>query len=74
MPLASSYRPLPVAFGVVSVYLVAAVVVTSLLRDRIGHRTWRAIHWSAYVSWPLAIEHTLKPLITIKGDSKARED
>jgi sulfoxide reductase heme-binding subunit YedZ len=59
VPLASAYRPLPVAFGVVSVYLVAAVVVTSLLRDRVGHRTWRAIHWTSYASWPLAVEHTL---------------
>jgi sulfoxide reductase heme-binding subunit YedZ len=59
VPLASAYRPLPVAFGVVSTYLVAAVVVTSLLRDRLGHRTWRAIHWTSYASWPLAVEHTL---------------
>jgi predicted ferric reductase len=59
VPLASAYRPLPVAFGVVSVYLVAAVVVTSLLRERIGHRVWRAIHWTSYASFPLAVEHTL---------------
>lgn len=59
VPLASSYRPLPVAFGVVSVYLVLAVIVTSLLRERIGHRIWRAVHWASYAAWPLAIEHTL---------------
>jgi sulfoxide reductase heme-binding subunit YedZ len=59
IPLASAYRPLPVAFGVVSVYLTAALVVTSLLRERIGHRTWRAVHWAAYAAWPLAVEHTL---------------
>lgn len=59
VPLASSYRPLPVAFGVVSTYLTAAVIVTSLLRERIGHRAWRAVHWASYASWPLAIEHTL---------------
>jgi predicted ferric reductase len=59
VPLASAYRPLPVALGVVSVYLVAAVVVTSLLRERIGHRVWRAIHWTSYASFPLAVEHTL---------------
>ena len=59
VPLASSYRPLPVAFGVVSVDLVAAVVVTSLLRGRIGHRAWRAVHWASYAAWPLAVEHTL---------------
>lgn len=59
VPLASSYRPLPVAFGVVSVYLVLAIIVTSLLRDRIGLRVWRAVHWASYAAWPLAIEHTL---------------
>ena len=59
VPLASSYRPLPVAFGVVSVYLVLAIIVTSLLRERIGHRLWRAIHWASYAAWPLAVEHTL---------------
>jgi len=59
VPLASSYRPLPVAFGVVSVYLVLAVIVTSLLREQIGHRLWRAIHWVSYAAWPLAVEHTL---------------
>ncbi len=59
VPLASSYRPIAVAFGVVSVDLVAALIVTSLLRERIGHRIWRAVHWSAYAAFPLAIEHTL---------------
>jgi sulfoxide reductase heme-binding subunit YedZ len=59
VPLASSYRPLPVAFGVVSVYLVLAIIITSLLREQIGHRVWRAIHWAAYAAWPLAVEHTL---------------
>lgn len=59
VPLASSYRPLPVAFGVVSVDLTIAIIVTSLLRERIGHRVWRTVHWASYAAWPLAIEHTL---------------
>jgi len=59
VPLSSAYRPLPVALGVLSVWLTAAVVVTSLVRDRIGHRAWRAIHWTSYASWPLALVHTL---------------
>lgn len=36
-----------------------ALVITSLLRRRIGHRTWRAIHWSAYAAWPVALVHAL---------------
>jgi predicted ferric reductase len=59
VPLASSYRPLAVAFGVISLDLTLAVIVTSLLRERIGQRAWRAVHWASYGSWPLAILHTV---------------
>lgn len=59
VPFASSYRPLWVGLGVLSVYLGVAVLVTSLLRDRVGLRLWRAIHWLAYASWPLALLHTI---------------
>lgn len=59
VPLASSYRPVAVALGVISVDLLIAVLATSLVRDRIGQRTWRAIHWLAYAAWPLAVAHSL---------------
>jgi sulfoxide reductase heme-binding subunit YedZ len=59
VPLASSYRPLAVAYGVISMDLVLALIVTSLLRDRIGRRTWRAVHWLAYAAWPMAVLHSL---------------
>jgi len=67
VPLASSYRPVAVGLGVISVDLVLAVIVTSLLRERIGQRAWRAVHWLAYGAWPLAIAHT----ITAGSDSFA---
>ena len=57
VPFASSYRPLWVGLGVISVDLALAVVVTSLVRVRLGQRTWRAVHWLAYAAWPLAILH-----------------
>ena len=59
IPLASSYRPVDVAFGVISVYLVLAVLVSSLIRDRLSQRMWRAIHWLAYAAWPLAVLHSI---------------
>ncbi len=59
VPLASSYRPVAVAAGVISVELILAVIVTSLLRERLGHRLWRAVHWLAYGAWPLAVAHSL---------------
>src|SRR4051812_28462193 len=57
VPLASSYRPIPVALGVIAVYLFVALIATSLLRKRIGQKTWRAIHWTSYAMWPLAVMH-----------------
>lgn len=59
VPFASAYRPLWLGLGVVSVYLVAALVITSLVRDRIGSRLWRAVHWCAYLCWPVALLHGL---------------
>lgn len=57
VPFASSYRPLWLGLGVVSLDLLLAVVVTSLLRARVGRRAWRVVHWTAYASWPLALAH-----------------
>ena len=57
LPFTSSYRPLWVGLGAVGLDLMIAVVVTSLLRDRIGHRVWKAVHWSAYALWPVALAH-----------------
>ncbi len=41
-----------------STYCIA-LVVTSLVRRRLGYRTWRAVHWLAYASWPIAVLHGL---------------
>jgi methionine sulfoxide reductase heme-binding subunit len=37
--------------------LVVALVVTSLLRERIAPRVWRAVHYLAYLAWPVALAH-----------------
>lgn len=57
VPLASTYRPIPVALGVVALYLFAALIATSLLRRHLGQRAWRAVHWSTYALWPVALLH-----------------
>ena len=59
IPFIGSYRPIWLGLGVVSSDLLIAVAVTSLLRQRIGYETWRAVHWTSYACWPLAIVHTL---------------
>ncbi len=59
LPWGASYRPLWLAVGVISLYLGAAVVVTSLLRRWLSYRLWRFVHWGAYALWPLALIHSL---------------
>jgi hypothetical protein len=59
IPFSASYRPFWLGLGTVAFDLLLAVVVTSLLRARIGYRTWRTVHWLAYASWPVALWHGL---------------
>ena len=59
VPFIGDYRPLWLGFGTISSDLVIAVIVTSLLRQRIGYETWRAVHWTSYACWPLGIVHSL---------------
>jgi methionine sulfoxide reductase heme-binding subunit len=48
-----------VGLGALSLDLTLALIVTSLLRSRLSLRVWRGIHWVAYLSWPLALFHSL---------------
>jgi sulfoxide reductase heme-binding subunit YedZ len=59
VPFAGSYRPLWLGLGAVSFDLLIAVTLTSMLRQRVGYTTWRAIHWMTYASWPIALLHSL---------------
>lgn len=59
VPLASPYRPVWIGLGAVALDLMAALVLTSLARARIGRRAWRAVHWLAYACWPLSLAHSL---------------
>ncbi|HUC35501.1 MAG TPA: ferric reductase-like transmembrane domain-containing protein [Acidimicrobiales bacterium] len=59
VPFTSSYRRLWLGLGAVAVDLLLAVTISSLLRQRISHRVWRALHWLAYASWPVALLHGL---------------
>jgi sulfoxide reductase heme-binding subunit YedZ len=59
VPLASSYRPLWLGLGALALDLLIALVMTSLVRARLGLRAWRAVHWLAYACWPVALLHGL---------------
>lgn len=57
IPLTSAYRTLWVGLGAVAFDLLLAVAATSAIRLRLGHRRWKAVHWLAYASWPVAMFH-----------------
>jgi DMSO/TMAO reductase YedYZ heme-binding membrane subunit len=58
VPFTSSYSRFWVGIGTVALDLMVAVFVTSLLRGRMRPATWRAVHWLAYLCWPVALAHT----------------
>ena len=66
VPLTGSWHPVAVAAGIVSMYLLAAVEVTSLLRKRLSKRAWKLTH---YLSYPLFVLATLHGLTA--GTDKA---
>lgn len=57
VPGVSTYDPRWIGLGALSLDLMVAVTVTSLLRSRLPARIWRAVHWTAYLCWPLALVH-----------------
>ena len=57
--LGSTYEPVWLALGTLALDLLLAVAVTSLLRTRMQHRSWRAVHLLAYIGWALSVGHAL---------------
>ena len=59
LPFTSPYKPFWLGLGALSLDLIAALILTSLIRARMNRRIWRGIHWLAYAAWPLAVLHTI---------------
>jgi sulfoxide reductase heme-binding subunit YedZ len=57
VPFASAYKRVWLGLGAVALDLFIALVVTSLVRGRLGRRTWRLVHWCGYACWPVAVAH-----------------
>ena len=58
VPGASAWHAGAVALGVVGVYLLVAIEVTSLLMRRLPRKVWRAVHLTSYGLFVLATAHT----------------
>lgn len=59
VPFVGTVHPVALGLGAVAFDLVLALILTSLLRARLGLRAWRFVHWFAYLAWPVALFHGL---------------
>ena len=57
VPFASSYKPAAVALGVVGMYLLIAIEITSLAMKKLPRRTWHAVHLTSFVLFVVATVH-----------------
>ena len=57
IPMHTPWKPGPVAWGVVGLYLLLAVQGTSLAKKRMPLKVWRALHFLSYPLWAVATAH-----------------
>jgi methionine sulfoxide reductase heme-binding subunit len=57
IPMRATYRTLAVSFGVLAMYAMVLILVTSWIRKRLSTKLWRAIHLLAIPTFTLALAH-----------------
>lgn len=57
VPQASEWKPVAVTWGILSMYLLALVQLTSLVMKKLPKKLWRAVHLTSYVSFGMATVH-----------------
>ncbi|MFM7060951.1 MAG: ferric reductase-like transmembrane domain-containing protein [Actinomycetes bacterium] len=57
IPMHTPWKPGPVAWGIVGLYLLLAVQGTSLAKRRMPLKVWRALHFLSYPLWAVATAH-----------------
>src|SRR5208283_881431 len=59
IPFTSGYERFWLGLGAISLDIMLALIVTSLVRGRLNRKVWKAVHWLAYASWPIAFAHSI---------------
>jgi predicted ferric reductase len=59
VPFTGVYHSTAMAWGVLALYLLVAVEVTSLFRTRLPKRVWRAVHYGSFPLFMAATVHLL---------------
>ena len=59
IPFTSGYEGFWLGLGAISLDIMLALIATSLVRGHLNRKVWRAVHWLAYASWPIAFAHSI---------------
>lgn len=59
LPFTAPDSPLAYGIGTLALWLIAAVVATSIVRRFLPQRLWGAVHLAAYGAWALGIAHSV---------------
>ena len=59
VPFASAWKPIPVALGIVGMYILVTVEITSLLQRHLPRPVWRQIHLASYGLFAFATLHAM---------------
>ena len=59
LPFASGWHPVAVAWGIVALYLLLAVELTSLARSHLPLRIWRRFHYVSFAVFVFSTVHLL---------------
>ncbi len=60
LPVGGEYvakERVPLTLSALAFVFMTLVVATSLLRSRLSHRVWRAVHLLTYLTWALGVVH-----------------
>ena len=59
LPGAAPWRTIPVAAGIVTMWLMLVLASSFHLRRRIGQRQWRLLHYASSIAFTLGLYHAL---------------
>lgn len=59
VPGAAPWRPVPVAAGIVTGWLMLTLALSFRVRRRIGQRRWRLLHYGSFVGFAMGLYHAL---------------
>jgi sulfoxide reductase heme-binding subunit YedZ len=67
VPFAAPWRPVAVAAGVVTGWLMLAIASSFRLRKWIGQKGWRRLHYATFAAFVLALGHALFAGTDLRG-------